>query len=151
MTVTSDRPEITEDLTLGLEVHDVDAHVLEPPDLWTSRMASKGNSRELHLRRAAGERIAARLRCGQPGDQLRRLSCRCHRDGHRGRRLAMRTFFPGFLSWATSPNRRRRRVGAARLRDDRRPAFCAHRRQTAQGKWLRAPGPNQRCLGNVSR
>ena len=51
MTVTSDRTETTEDLTSGLKVHDVDAHVLEPADLWTSRMSTKWGDDVPHIQR----------------------------------------------------------------------------------------------------
>jgi uncharacterized protein len=51
MTMTSDATETTEDLTNGLKVHDVDAHVLEPPDLWTSRMSTKWGDEVPHIKR----------------------------------------------------------------------------------------------------
>jgi predicted TIM-barrel fold metal-dependent hydrolase len=51
VTITSDMTETTEDLTHGLKVHDVDAHVLEPPDLWTSRMSTKWGDDVPHIKR----------------------------------------------------------------------------------------------------
>ncbi|WP_319455831.1 MULTISPECIES: amidohydrolase family protein [unclassified Mycobacterium] len=51
MTLTSDVVATTEDIALGLKVHDVDAHVLEPPDLWTSRMSTKWGDDIPHIKR----------------------------------------------------------------------------------------------------
>ena len=51
MTSVSDVIETAQDLTNGLKVHDVDAHVLEPPDLWTGRMATKWGEDIPHIKR----------------------------------------------------------------------------------------------------